>query len=56
MTSPVSGVRDGTIRVEVADVGGPSVPVLRGEPDGALVTWFEVPPVAAGTPDTLRRC
>jgi anti-sigma regulatory factor (Ser/Thr protein kinase) len=69
MTVTVSGVPDGTVRVEVADAGGPSVPVLRGgpdgrdesgrglhlvgdlsarwgyriEPDGGLVTWFEIP-------------
>src|SRR5712691_92807 len=34
MTVTVSGVPDGTVRVEVADAGGLSVPVLRGGPDG----------------------
>ena len=34
MTVTVSGVPDGTVRVEVADAGGPSVPVLRGGPGG----------------------
>jgi anti-sigma regulatory factor (Ser/Thr protein kinase) len=69
MTVTVYGVPDGTVRVEVADAGGLSVPVRRGgpdrwdecgrglhlvgdlsarwgyriEPDGGLVTWFEVP-------------
>jgi hypothetical protein len=75
MTVTVAGDPDGTIRVEVADAGGLSVPALqdgrdgwaesgrglylvddlsarwgyRIEPDGGLVTWFEVRP-AAGTP------
>jgi anti-sigma regulatory factor (Ser/Thr protein kinase) len=74
MTVTVSGAPDGTVRVEMADAGGLSVPALQGgsggwaesgrglqlvgelsarwgyriEPDGGLVTWFEVPP--AGTP------
>jgi anti-sigma regulatory factor (Ser/Thr protein kinase) len=34
MTVTVSGALDGTVRVEVADAGGLSVPVLRGGPDG----------------------
>ena len=34
MTVTVSGVPDGTVRVEVADAGGPSVPVLGGGPGG----------------------
>ncbi len=34
MTVTVSGVPDGTVRVEVADAGGLSVPVLRGGSSG----------------------
>ena len=34
MTITVSGVPDGTVRVEVADAGGPSVPVPRGGSGG----------------------
>ena len=34
MTVTVSGIPDGTVRVEVADAGGLSVPVLRGGPGG----------------------
>lgn len=37
MTVSVSGVPDGTVRVEVADDGGLSVPVLRDGHDG----WAE---------------
>jgi anti-sigma regulatory factor (Ser/Thr protein kinase) len=80
MTVTVSGDPDGTIRVEVADAGGSSVPALQGgrdgwaesrrglhlvddlfaqwgyriEPDGGLVTWFEVRP-AARTPTDQHR-
>ena len=69
MTVTVSGVPHEIVRVEVADAGGPSVPVPRSEPagcgeggrglhlvgdlsarwgyrtepDGGLVTWFDVP-------------
>jgi anti-sigma regulatory factor (Ser/Thr protein kinase) len=34
MTVTVSGVPDETVRVEVADAGGLSLPALRGGPDG----------------------
>jgi anti-sigma regulatory factor (Ser/Thr protein kinase) len=75
MTVTVSSEPDGTIRVEVADAGGQSVPIRQGgrdgwtesgrglhlvgdlsarwgyriEPDGGLVTWFEVPPCRRNT-------
>jgi anti-sigma regulatory factor (Ser/Thr protein kinase) len=79
MTVTVCGDMDGTIRVEMADAGGLSVPALQGgrdgwaesgrglqlvrelsarwgyriEPDGGLVTWFEVPPAATPTDQQL---
>lgn len=79
MTVTVAGDPDGTIRVEVADAGGLSVPALqderdgwaesgrglhlvddlsaqwgyRFEPDGGLVTWFEVRSAAGTLADQL---